>query len=91
MRARRNVRTHAGAPPRPTGSRQHVLLTFSTTVMDDQPALVERVCTAVAGLDVHAILTLGPALNRGALDLPDRIELLEFGDHDRLTHTEQRY
>ena len=52
--------------------------------MADQPALVARVCAAVAGMDVHAVLTLGPALDRDALDVPDRIEVLEFGDHDRL-------
>jgi len=52
--------------------------------MADQPALVDRVCAAVAGLDVNAVLTLGPALDRDALDVPDRIEVLEFGDHDRL-------
>jgi MGT family glycosyltransferase len=79
-----DVRTHAGAPRRAAGSPQHVLLTFSTTVMEGQPALVERVCAAVAGLEVHAVLTLGPALNRDALDVPDGIEVLEFGDHDRL-------
>lgn len=79
-----DVRTHAGAPPRAAGSGPRVLLTFSTTVMEGQPALVDRVCAAVAGLDVHAVLTLGPALDRDALDVPDRIEVLEFGDHDRL-------
>jgi UDP:flavonoid glycosyltransferase YjiC (YdhE family) len=55
--------------------------------MEDQPALVERVCAAVAGLDVHAVLTLGPALDRDALDVPDGIEVLDFGDHDRLMPT----
>ena len=73
-----DVRTH-DAPP-----RRRVLLTFSTTVMDDQPALVDRVCTAVAGLDVDAVLTLGPALDRDQLDVPDEIEVLDVGDHDRL-------
>lgn len=73
-----DVRTH-DAPP-----RRRVLLTFSTTVMDDQPALVDRVCAAVTALDVHAVLTLGPALDRDQLDVPDPIEVLDFGDHDRL-------
>jgi UDP:flavonoid glycosyltransferase YjiC (YdhE family) len=82
-----DVRTQVGAPSRAASSPQRVLLTFSTTVMDDQPALVDRVCTAVAALDVHAVLTLGPALDRDALDLPDQIEVLEFGDHDRLMPT----
>ena len=78
-----DVRTHAGAAL-VAGSRQRVLLTFSTTVMEGQAALVDRVCRAVAGLDVHAVLTLGPALDRDAVDVPDGIEVLEFGDHDRL-------
>ena len=76
-----DVRTQADASPRP---RRRVLLTFSTTVMEDQPALVDRVCAAVADLDVDAVLTLGPALTRDLLDVPDRIEVLEYGDHDRL-------
>lgn len=82
-----NVRAHAAAEPRAADAGNRVLLTFSTTVMEGQPALVDRVCAAVAGLDVDAILTLGPALDRHALDVPDGIEVLAFGDHDRLMPT----
>jgi UDP:flavonoid glycosyltransferase YjiC (YdhE family) len=75
-----DVRTQPGA----AGSGQRVLLTFSTTVMEGQSALVNRVCAAVAGMDVRAVLTLGPALERDALEVPDGIEVLASSDHDRL-------
>jgi MGT family glycosyltransferase len=65
-------------------ARRRVLLTFSTTVMAGQPALIDRVCEAVAGLDVNAVLTLGPAVRRDAVHVPDNIEVLAFVDHDRL-------
>lgn len=68
----------AGAPAR--GSR--VLLTFSTTVMEGQPELIERACAAASGLD--AVLTLGPAVGRDAVRVPADIEVLASGDHDRL-------
>jgi UDP:flavonoid glycosyltransferase YjiC (YdhE family) len=68
---------HTGTSAR--GSR--VLLTFSTTVMDGQPDLIERACVAVSGLD--AVLTLGPAVSRDAVRAPG-IEVRASGDHDRL-------
>ena len=64
--------------------RHRVVLTFSTTVMSGQPALIDRVCEAVAGLDVDAVLTLGPAVGRDSVHVPDDIEVLAFADHDRL-------
>jgi UDP:flavonoid glycosyltransferase YjiC (YdhE family) len=66
------------------GARQRVLLTFSTTVIEGQTALIDRVCEAVAGLDVDAVLTLGPAVDRDAVLVPDSVEVLAFADHDRL-------
>jgi UDP:flavonoid glycosyltransferase YjiC (YdhE family) len=65
-------------------SRPRVLLTFSTTVMEGQPALIERACAAVAELGVDAVLTLGPAVQAGALRVIDGVEVLAFADHDRL-------
>jgi UDP:flavonoid glycosyltransferase YjiC (YdhE family) len=76
---------HAGPlDVRPCAPRapRRVLLTFSTTVMDGQPALVERTCAAVADLD--AVLTLGPALDAGAVHVPGGIEVLASADHDVL-------
>jgi UDP:flavonoid glycosyltransferase YjiC (YdhE family) len=73
-------------PPQPAraGERQRVLLTFSTTVMGGQTELIDRVCEAVADLDVDAVLTLGGAVGRDAVRVPDSIEVMAFADHDRL-------
>jgi UDP:flavonoid glycosyltransferase YjiC (YdhE family) len=78
---------HAGplgvdVPAAPERSR--VLLTFSSTVMEGQHAMIERVCAAVGALDMRATLTLGPAVARDAVAVPDAIEVLDFADHDRL-------
>ena len=60
---------HAGplsvavAAGRRAARRHRILLTFSTTVMGGQAALIDRVCEAAAGLDVDAVLTLGPAVD----------------------------
>jgi UDP:flavonoid glycosyltransferase YjiC (YdhE family) len=61
-----------------------VLLTFSTTVMEGQLALIERLGVAVAELDLRPTLTLGPAIGRDAVQVPDAVEVLAFADHDLL-------
>jgi UDP:flavonoid glycosyltransferase YjiC (YdhE family) len=61
-----------------------VLLTFSTTVMEGQAALIDRVCEAVAGLDLDAVLTLGLAVDPSPVQVPDNVEVAQFADHDRL-------
>jgi UDP:flavonoid glycosyltransferase YjiC (YdhE family) len=66
------------------GGRGRALLSFSTTVMEGQPELVERMCGAVVGLGLRPTLTLGPALPPEAIDVPDEVEVLAFADHDRL-------
>jgi UDP:flavonoid glycosyltransferase YjiC (YdhE family) len=68
----------------PARERSRVLLTFSTTVMEGQPALIERLGAAVAELDLRATLTLGPAIERDAVQVPDALEVLAFADHDLL-------
>lgn len=69
---------HVGAgPPR-------ILLTFSTTVMDGRAASIDRVGEAVAGLDLDAVLTLGPAVDRDTVRVPDGVEVVSLADHDRL-------
>jgi UDP:flavonoid glycosyltransferase YjiC (YdhE family) len=80
---------HAGplgvaAGPQPRAGGERVLLTFSTTVMEGQPALIGRLCAAVAELDLQATLTLGPAVDRDAVDVPGALQVLPFADHDRL-------
>ena len=66
------------------GARTRVVLTFSTTVMGGQTALINRVCEAVGGLDLDAVLTLGPAVARDSVLVPDNIQVVAFADHDRL-------
>jgi UDP:flavonoid glycosyltransferase YjiC (YdhE family) len=71
--------------PRPAnGGRPRILLTFSTTVMDGQESLIGRACEGVGGLDVDAVLTLGPAVDSEAVRVPDNVEVMAFADHDRL-------
>jgi UDP:flavonoid glycosyltransferase YjiC (YdhE family) len=64
--------------------RQRVLLTFSTTVMGGQTELIDRACEAVADLDLDTVLTLGPAVDRDAVRVPENVEVAAFADHDRL-------
>ena len=71
-------------PARADAKRPRVLLTFSTTVMDGQAELIDRVCEATAGLDLDAVLTLGPAVDRHAVRVPDSVEVVGFADHDSL-------
>jgi UDP:flavonoid glycosyltransferase YjiC (YdhE family) len=70
----------AGTP----GRRPLVLLSFSTTVMQGQVALVQRICDAIAAEEADAILTLGPAMQAEAIRVPDNVEALRHADHDQL-------
>jgi UDP:flavonoid glycosyltransferase YjiC (YdhE family) len=72
---------HGGSTPE---RRPLVLLSFSTTVMQGQVALIERVCDAIAGQAVEAILTLGPALSAETSRPPRNIEAIAYADHDQL-------
>ncbi|HEX8854372.1 MAG TPA: nucleotide disphospho-sugar-binding domain-containing protein [Thermoleophilaceae bacterium] len=69
---------------RADSSRKRVLLTFSSTVMHGQAALIERVSEAVADLELDAVLTLGSVVDRDAVRVPEGVEVIAFGDHDRL-------
>ncbi len=74
---------------RTTGERgelrhRQVLLSFSTTAMEGQMDLVQRVCDAIAMSDVQATLTVGPAVDLAALDSPDNVKVVAFGDHEDL-------
>jgi UDP:flavonoid glycosyltransferase YjiC (YdhE family) len=64
--------------------RPLVLLSFSTTVMEGQEALIQRVCDAIDGQAVDAILTLGPAVSAEAIRTPPNIETSPYADHDQL-------
>jgi UDP:flavonoid glycosyltransferase YjiC (YdhE family) len=63
--------------------RRRILLSFSTTVMRGQRALIQRVCDALAGQAVDAVLTLGP-VRAEAIDAPHNIEPVLYADHDQL-------
>jgi MGT family glycosyltransferase len=69
---------------RTTDGRPRILLSFSTTVMRGQVALIQRVCDALAGQAVDAVLTLGPAVSAEAIDAPSNIETVPYADHDQL-------
>jgi UDP:flavonoid glycosyltransferase YjiC (YdhE family) len=71
----------AGGPP---AGRPLLLLSFSTTVMQGQEALIQRVCDALAGQAVDVILTCGPAVSAEAIRPPRNIEAIPYADHDRL-------
>jgi UDP:flavonoid glycosyltransferase YjiC (YdhE family) len=64
--------------------RPRILLSFSTTVMQGQVALIQRVCDALAGQAVDAVLTLGPAVSGEAIHAPRNIEMVPYADHDQL-------
>jgi UDP:flavonoid glycosyltransferase YjiC (YdhE family) len=59
--------TRAPQPESTPAGRPLVLLSFSTTVMEGQEALIQRVCDALDGQAVDAILTLGPAVSAQAI------------------------
>jgi MGT family glycosyltransferase len=64
--------------------RPRILLSFSTTVMRGQVALIQRVCDALSGQAVDAVLTLGPAVSAEAIDVPSNIEAVPYVDHEQL-------
>jgi MGT family glycosyltransferase len=67
-----------------TEGRARILLSFSTTVMRGQVALIQRVCDALDGQPVDAVLTVGPAVRAEAIDVPRNIEKVLYADHDQL-------
>jgi MGT family glycosyltransferase len=57
-----------------------VVISFSTSYMN-QRAAVQRVLDAVAHLQVRALLTTGPALDRGSLRIPANTHVASFVAH----------
>lgn len=57
-----------------------VVISVSTSYMD-QGALVQRVLDAVAPLRVRALLTAGPAIDPGALRIPENARAASFVPH----------
>jgi MGT family glycosyltransferase len=64
--------------------RPRLLLSFSTTVMQGQVTLIQRVCNALADQALEAVLTLGPAVSAEAIDVPPNVETVQYADHDQL-------
>jgi MGT family glycosyltransferase len=64
-----------------------VLLSFSTTVMDGQPELIQRAVDAIADDGLDATLMLGPAGDASVLRLPEGLEVIRWADHDALLST----
>lgn len=62
-------------------ARPRVLLSFSTTVMEGQVALVRNVVAAVKRARFDAVLTLGPAL-RSLRPAYEGVAVLEWASHD---------
>jgi len=87
----RNV-VHAGplairtssSPVTARSTRPRIAAAFSTTAIDGQTALIQRVCDAIAGADLDAVLTLGPAQRRHAFTAPGNVQVVASADHDRL-------
>jgi UDP:flavonoid glycosyltransferase YjiC (YdhE family) len=71
----------AAAPSR--GGRPLVALTFSTTEMAGQAALVQRICDALEDQRTEAVLTLG-GLSIAPSAAPPNVEIVSFADHDEL-------
>ncbi len=67
-----------------TDGRPRLLLSFSTTVMQGQIDLIRRVCDALGGQAVDAVLTLGPAVSSDAIRAPRNVETIPYADHDQL-------
>jgi len=65
------------------GGRPVVALTFSTTEMAGQAALVQRVCDALDDQRTEAVLTLG-GLSIAPSATPPNVEVVPFADHDQL-------
>jgi UDP:flavonoid glycosyltransferase YjiC (YdhE family) len=58
-------------------------VTFSTTEMAGQAALIQRVCDALDDQRTEAVLTLG-GLSRAPFTAPRNVKVVAFADHDEL-------
>ena len=68
--------------PWPHGSdRPRALISFSTTDQNQTDAL-QRTVNAIAGIEMDAVATLGPALDGATLRCPKNVTLLPSAPHD---------
>ncbi|MBO1073470.1 glycosyltransferase [Roseomonas marmotae] len=61
----------------------HVLISASTTFMG-QTGLLRRSVSALRGLPLRGVLTLGPAVDPASLPASPQVELLRGADHDAI-------
>jgi UDP:flavonoid glycosyltransferase YjiC (YdhE family) len=69
------------SPPWSTAERQPRLLVSLSTLNQGQAPLMERILTALAGLPIHAVVTLGPALAAARFTPPPNVILETFIPH----------
>jgi MGT family glycosyltransferase len=60
-----------------------VLVAFSTSDQQQGP-LLQHLCDALAGLDVEALVTTGPALDPASLSTADNVSAVEFVSHENV-------
>lgn len=70
----------APVPDLPADDRPLVLVSFSTTYQHQEEPL-QRVAEALAGLDVHGLITLGGELELDALSKPPNVDVRAFVPH----------
>jgi MGT family glycosyltransferase len=69
------------APPWPDDGRPAVLLSLSTTYMQ-QEDLLQRLVDALGAVDCHAVVTTGPGLrDRPLARVPERVHVVESAPH----------
>jgi UDP:flavonoid glycosyltransferase YjiC (YdhE family) len=69
-------------PPWPPAERQPRLLVSLSTLPQGQAPLMERILTALAGLPVRAVVTLGPSLAASQFAPPPHVALETFAPHE---------
>jgi UDP:flavonoid glycosyltransferase YjiC (YdhE family) len=72
-----------GSWRRRSSGRPLVLVGLSTSHQNQVP-LLQRLCDALGGLDVEAVVTTGPAIDPALLTASDNTTLLPFVSHDEV-------
>jgi UDP:flavonoid glycosyltransferase YjiC (YdhE family) len=79
------VREAVNAPPWPRRlpDRPFVLVSLSTS-FQNQHATLQRICDALAPLEIEALVTTGPNVALGSLSVGGGVELRDFVPHDEV-------
>lgn len=81
--ARTGAVTPYALPWANAADRPLVLVSFSTSFMDQLGAL-QRVADALGSLKVRALITVGPAIDKSRLRLPDNVRAESFVPHEHV-------